>query len=146
MILIAEQPEQRAREVLRELDRSNRLLRRQLLLAHHHPAAPKVNRGIYAFGMAGEQEGLPPARAAAQHRDLAIEPGLGAQPLHRAFGVANDLRIGNTALGAHLGGDIVGFALAGPVKEIVADRRITVMGDLAGRFAVPLIPVGYVMN
>src|SRR6516162_11466864 len=36
-VLIAEETEQRTGKVLRKLDRSGRLLRRQLLLAHHHP-------------------------------------------------------------------------------------------------------------
>src|SRR5207245_309263 len=101
-ILIAEEPQQRAGKVLRKLDRSGRLLRRQLLLAHHHPATPKLDRGIYVLGMASKQEGLPPARAGAEDPDLAIEVGLSAQPCDGTLGVADDLGVGNAALGAHL--------------------------------------------
>jgi dienelactone hydrolase len=36
-----------------------------------------------------------------EHPDLAIEPGLSAQPRDRALRVADDLGIGNAALGAH---------------------------------------------
>src|SRR5271170_2199568 len=60
-IFIAEQAEQRAGEVLGKFDRRGRLLRVQLLLAHHHPTAPQFARSVYAFGMASKQEGLPPA-------------------------------------------------------------------------------------
>ena len=77
---------------------------------------------------------------------LPLSQGCATQPLHRAFGVADDLRIGNTALGANLGGDIVGFAVAGTVIEVVADRRVAVMSELAGRLEVPLIPARRVMH
>src|SRR5205807_604940 len=128
-VFIAEQAEQRAGKVSGKLDRRGRLLRRQLLLAHHHATAPQVGSGVYAFGMAGKQEGLPPTGAGADDADLTVEPGLSAQPLHSTFGVADDLRIGNAALGAHLGGDVVGFALAGAVVKIMAGRRIAVMRE-----------------
>ncbi len=89
------------------------------LLAHHHPATPKLDRRVYALGMARKQEGLPPARAGPEDPDLAVEVGLGAQPCHRTRGVADHLRIGDAALGPHLGGDIIGFAFAGAVVEVV---------------------------
>src|SRR5438132_8657434 len=145
-ILVAEETEQRAGKVLRKLDRRGRLLRVQLLLAHHHPAAPKLAGGVDVLRVASKQEGLPPARAGAEYPDLAIEPGLSAQPRHGTLGVADDLSIGNATLGAHLGGDIVGFALARPVIEVMADRRIAVMRELAGRLAVPLVPAGRMMK
>src|ERR1700730_17794923 len=72
-ILVAEQTEQRAGEALAELDRRRRLLRVQLLLAHHHPAAPQLDRGVDAVGVAGKQEGLPAGRAGAEYADLTIE-------------------------------------------------------------------------
>lgn len=90
--------------------------------------------------MAGKQEGMPRARARAYHADFAVEIGLRAQPRHRAFGVAYDLSIGNTALGAYFGGDVVRLALAGAMKEVMADSRIPMMRELARRLAVPLIP------
>jgi hypothetical protein len=83
---------------------------------------------------------LPPTRAGAEDADLAVEPGLGAQPLHRALGVADDLRIGHAALGAHLGRDVVRFAFAGAVVEVMADRRVAVMREFSGGLAVPLVP------
>ena len=56
-----------------------------------------------------------------------------------ASGVANDLRIGVTALGANFGGDVIGFAPAGAVIKVVADRRKAVMGELADCPAITLI-------
>src|SRR4029077_224329 len=50
-ILIAEETQKRAGEVLGKLDRCGRLLRIQLLLAQHHPAAPKLAGGVYVLGM-----------------------------------------------------------------------------------------------
>src|SRR6185437_10869738 len=47
-ILVAEEPKQRAGKALGELDRRGPLLRRQLLLAHHHPAAPQFDAGVDA--------------------------------------------------------------------------------------------------
>ena len=96
--------------------------------------------------MTGIEEGLPPARAGAPHGHLAVEPRLGPQPLHRAFGVADHLRIRNAAFGAHLGGDVLGFAFAGTVIEIVADGGIAVMREPAGRLAIEFIPAGRVVN
>ncbi len=58
------------------------------------------------------------------------------------LGVADDLCVGNAAVGAHLGRDIVGFAVAGAVIEVVADRSIAVMGELAGRLTIPFVPAG----
>src|SRR6202040_883517 len=98
------------------------------------------------LGVAGIEKSLPAARAGPEHPDLAVEPRLRAQPLDRALGVADDLGIRHAALGAHLGGDIVRFAFAGAVIEIMADRRIAVMRELAGRLAVPLVPAGRMMK
>jgi hypothetical protein len=141
-ILIAEQTKQRARKALRKLDRGGRLLRRQFLLAHHHTAAAEVDGGIYALAMTSKQEGVPTTRAGAQYADFSIEIGLSAQPCHRAGGVADDLSIGNGTCGAHLSRDIVGFACASTMVQVVADRRVTVMSEFSGRLAVPLIPPG----
>jgi hypothetical protein len=62
--------------------------------------------------MASKQKRLSPARAGPQYANLAIQIRLGAQPCHRAFGVADDLSIGNATFGAHLGGDIIWKVLA----------------------------------
>src|SRR5262249_32788899 len=79
-VLIAEEAKQRAGQVPGKLDRSGRLLRVELFLTHHHAAAPQLAGGVDVLGMASKQEGLPSARAGAEHPDLTVEPGLGAQP------------------------------------------------------------------
>jgi hypothetical protein len=66
--------------------------------------------------------------------------------LYRALGIADDLRVGNAALGAHLGGDVVRLARAGAVVEIVAYRRIAVMREPTRCLAVPLVPTRRVME
>jgi hypothetical protein len=53
--------------------------------------------------------------------------GLRAHPLHRGFGIADHLGVGNAALGAHLGGDVVRVAVAAStlaLVEVGADREI----------------------
>src|SRR6185437_537882 len=75
-ILVAEQAEERAGEFRCEVDRRRRLLRIELLLAHDDAAAPELDGGVDALGMAGEEEGLAAARARAEDADLAVEPGL----------------------------------------------------------------------
>src|SRR4029077_5045616 len=84
-------------------------------------------------------------RAGAPDANLAVVGRIIAQPLHRAFGVADALVVGSAARAAHLGGDITGFALAGAVIEVMADRQIAVMREPAGRLAVELIPAGSMM-
>ena len=96
--------------------------------------------------MTGKEKGLPPARTGAPDTDLAIVGRIIAQPIDRPFGVADDLGIGNAALGTHLGGDVVGFAFAGAVIEIMADREIAMMSEPAGRLSVELIPAGGMVN
>src|SRR5690606_17579624 len=136
-VLVAEQPEQRAGKVLRQLDPRHRQLLGQLFLAHHHATAPDIGDGVAALRLAGIEERMAPSGAGADHADLAVEPGLPAQPLHRSLGITDHLRVRNAALGARLGGDIVGPALAEALIEVMADRGITVMGEAARRFTVP---------
>ena len=95
---------------------------------------------------AGGEIGVAPARAEADHADLAVGIGLGAQELHAAGDVAHDLRVGDTAGGAHARAHVVGAA--GPVAEIEVrgDGRKSVMGELAGRLLDPLVPAGHVMD
>ena len=43
---------------------------------------------------------------------LPLSFGLRAHPLHGGLGIADHLGVGDAALGAHLGGDVVGVAVA----------------------------------
>ncbi len=48
-VVVAEQAKQRAAQVLGHVDRRDRLFRVELLLAHHHAAAPMLDDGIESF-------------------------------------------------------------------------------------------------
>src|ERR1700756_4968924 len=65
-IVIAEQAEQRTRKVLGHVDRRNRRLGVELLLAHHHAAAPELDAGVDVLFLVGVNEGVPAARAGAE--------------------------------------------------------------------------------
>jgi hypothetical protein len=66
--------------------------------------------------------------------------GLRAHPLHGGLGIADHLGVGNAAIGAHLGGDVVGIALARTLIEVGADREIAVMREAARRLDVEFAP------
>ena len=75
--------------------------------------------------------------------DLAVVIGLRAHPLHGGLGVADHLGVGDAALGAHLGGDVVRVAVAAAtlaLVEVGADREIAVMREPARRLDVELAP------
>jgi len=50
---------------------------------------------------------------------LPVVIGLRAYPLHGGFGIADHLGVGNAALGAHLGGDVVRVAIAASTLALV---------------------------
>src|SRR5580693_219769 len=65
-VVVAEDADERAAEVLRHLDRRDRRLGIELLLAHHHAAAPELGAGVDIPALAGIDEGMPAARARAE--------------------------------------------------------------------------------
>src|SRR5258708_2929232 len=123
-VVVAEYAKQRAAGVLRHLDRR---LGIELLLAHHHAAAPEVGAGVDVLSLAGIDEGVPATRTGAENADLAVVTGLRAYPLHRRLGIADHLGVGNAAVSAHFGGNVVRIALARTLIEVSADREIAVM-------------------
>src|SRR5215204_4518639 len=74
-VVVAEYAEQRAAEVLRHVDRRDGRLGIELLLAHHHAAAPEVGAGIDVLPLAGINKGVPATRAGAENADLAVVIG-----------------------------------------------------------------------
>src|SRR5450631_3455009 len=66
--------------------------------------------------------------------------GLRSHPLHCSLGIADHLGVGNTAVGAHFGGDVVRVTLARTLIEIGADREIAVVCQPTGRLDVELAP------
>jgi hypothetical protein len=69
-------------------------------------------------------KGVPTTRTGAENADLAIVIGLRAYPLHCGLAIADHLGVGNAAVGAHFGGDVVWVALARTLIEVGADREI----------------------
>src|SRR5262245_8481003 len=139
-VVVAEYSDERTAEVLRHLDRRDRCLGIELFLAHYHAPAPEVGAGVDVPPLAGIDEGMPATRTGAENADLAVVIPLRAHPLHGGLAIADHLRIGNAALGAHLGGDVVRVALASALIEIGADRKIAVMREPTRRLNVELAP------
>jgi hypothetical protein len=75
--------------------------------------------GVDVLPLAGIDEGVAAARAGAAETNLAVVIGLRAYPLHGGFGIADHLGVGNAALGAHLGGDVVRVAVAASTLPLV---------------------------
>src|SRR5712671_775644 len=145
-VVVAEYAEQRAAEILRHLDRRDGRLGVELLLAHHHTAAPELDAGVDVLSLAGIDEGVPPPGTGAENADLAIVIGLGAHPLYRGLGVADHLGVGNAALGAYFGRDVVRIALARTLIEVGADREIAVMREPTRRLNIELAPARAVVD
>src|SRR5262249_31055177 len=55
-VVVAEDADERARKVLREIDRRDRRLGIELVLAHHDAATPELGAGVDVFLLAGVQE------------------------------------------------------------------------------------------
>src|SRR5580692_10644280 len=68
-VVVAEYAEQRAAEVLRHLDRRDGGLGIELLLAHHHTAAPEVGAGVDIPSLTGIDESVPATRTGAENAD-----------------------------------------------------------------------------
>ena len=86
------------------------------------------------------------AGARADDPDLAIGGGQGFEERGGPGGVADDLVIGNTTGAADHGGHIFGLAMAGAAVEIRCEGGITLVGELAGRLLVPVVPAGHVVQ
>src|SRR5947208_5628143 len=86
-VVIAEYAEQRAAQVLRHLDRRDGRFGIELLLVHHHAAAPEFDAGIDVLPLAGIDEGVPATRTGAENADLAVVVGLRAYPLNCGLGI-----------------------------------------------------------
>src|ERR1019366_4870166 len=139
-VVVAEDADKRAREVLGHVNRRDGRLGIELLLAHHHAAAPELGAGVDVLPLAGIDEGVAAAGAGAENADLAVVIGLRAHPLHGGLGIADHLGVGNAAVGANFGGDVIRVALARTLIEVSADREIAVMREPARRLDVELAP------
>src|SRR5258706_8971977 len=59
LVLVAEEAEERRREILREIDRRDRQVARELVGGHDDPAAPAVDRRVEALHPRGHEHGVP---------------------------------------------------------------------------------------
>src|SRR5450755_1421344 len=123
------------------------LLKLGLVLVHLLGARRAVVVAEYAeqraadvLRLAGIDECVPTTRTGAENADLAIVIGLRAYPLHCGLGIADHLGVGNAAVSAHFGGDVVWVALARTLIEVSADREIAVMREPTRRLNVELAP------
>ena len=88
---------------------------------------------------------LPPEQVP-EDTDFAVEIGQRSKEPHGTFDVTQRLSVGDAAGLPNLGADFVGIAMARPVVQVGGYGYVTVVGVAAGRFPVPLIPAGSVVN
>jgi hypothetical protein len=146
-IVVAEQAEQRTVQLGREIDRRDRPLGIELLgVVDDDVAAPAIDGRVDAVERAGGEIRVPPARAEADHADLAVDVRLRAQELHGARDVAQHLLVGDAARGAYARADVIGAS--GPFAEIEMrrDGRKSMMRELAGSLLDPFVPARHVMD
>src|SRR5712692_8909616 len=80
LVLVAEDPEDRAREILGEVDGRRWLVRGQLFLRHDHAAAPALDHRVEALQLAAREERLAASRARAEDADFPVHVRLRAEP------------------------------------------------------------------
>src|SRR5215467_57976 len=139
-ILVAEDAEQRAGQRFGEFDGGRGRLGVELFLCHDDATSPQIDARVGIPLVTGIEIRVPAAGAGSEHADLAVLAWLCAQPFHGALGVANDLGVRYAALGPHLGGHVIGIALAVALIKVGADRHIAVVGKLARELAIDLAP------
>src|SRR3974377_234699 len=77
LVIVSEQAKQRAAQLFAQVDRRHRTLGVELaLIVDDHVTAPAIDRGVDIRKGAGGEIGMPPARAKADHADLAVRLGL----------------------------------------------------------------------
>src|SRR5216684_2229391 len=86
------------------------------------------------------EDGVAATGTGAEHADLAVVIRLRAHPLHRGLGIADHLGVGNAAVGAHFGGNVVRVALARTLIEVSANPEIAVMREPTRRLDVEFAP------
>jgi hypothetical protein len=89
---------------------------------------------------------VPPARAEADHADLAVGVGLRTQELHGARDVAQHLLVGDAARSAHARADVIRTSWTFAEVEMRRNRRKSMVRELAGRLLDPFVPSGHVMD
>src|SRR5579875_1113539 len=146
-IFVAEDAKQRAGELLGEVDRRNGPQRVELRrIIDDDVTAPAIDCGIDAAQAAGGKVRVSPARAEADHADLAAGPWLRAQESHRSLDIAHHLIIRDAAGSTHARGEIVGAARPGAAVQMRRGGRVPVVSQLAHDLFGPLVPAGHVVD
>src|SRR5262245_1481081 len=140
LVLVAEEPEDRGREVLGVIDGGHRLIRRELFLGLDDTATPAVDYRIEALQPTTGEKRLPASRARAEDADLAAHIRQCAEPGIGAVEVAEDSGVGSAARRPDFGPDVLGSAVAVAEVQVRRDRHEAVVGEAAGALAIPLVP------
>src|SRR5262245_22300724 len=93
LVIVAEEPQERTRQVLREVNRRHGLLGGQLFFGLHHTAPPALDGGVKAGSATGHEEGLTATGAGAEETYLPAAIWQGIDKLPCPLGIAHDLVI-----------------------------------------------------
>src|SRR5712691_1857561 len=145
-VLDAEEPEQRARQILGEVDGGRGLARRQLLRLGHHASAIAIDRGIHAAQRARGKIGLASPGAVADDADLAVQIGQAAEEVDGPLHVAHGAIVGHATGGADARAVLLGCGLALAEVQVGHDGDVSVMGEAARDRLVRDIPARHVMD
>ena len=145
-IVVAEEAQQRAGQVLGVIDGSHWVLGVEVGFSHDHAPAPALDGRVEPTALADCEEGVAPAGAGAEETHLAVDVGLGAEVFHGAGDVADHLVVGHTASSPHRSADVLRGSVAVAGVQVGGDGYVAMMGVAAGGLTVPLIPAGSVVN
>src|SRR5207247_10294284 len=131
-VLDAEQSEQRALEILGELDRSDRLTRGQLLGLGDDTTAIAVDRGVDATEGTGGQVRLAAARAIADDPNLAVQIRQGPKVIDRALDIAQRAVVRHASGRADTGAVLLPCGLRLTALEVARNRDVAVVRESPG--------------
>src|SRR3972149_6012583 len=146
LVLRAKEAQERAREVLGVVDRGNGLLGGELFLRHHHTPTPAVHGRVKALHTTRDEKRVSAPRTGAEDTHLTVDVRKRAQVPHGPFNIADRLVVRNAASRPHFGPHIFWRPMAVPGIKVGRNRRIPMVGELAGGLPVPFIPAGCVVD
>ena len=77
---------------------------------------------------------------------LPLSPGWAFSQPRRGLAVGDHAVVGDAPLRTHLGGHVVGGAVAEPAVQVGADHRVAVARQALGELLVELVPAGQVVH
>ena len=146
LVLLAEEPEEGARQPVGEVDAGLEVDRNARRRGIDHAGAVAVHRCVQRKAARG-QKALASPRAVADGADLAVGVGQGAEVGHRPRRIPEELFVGNPARGPGCRRSVVGARVRSPpVVEVRADRRAAVDGKLPGDLLGSFVPTGAMVD